>query len=138
MTSLNIEVEKFKKKFFIERLNNEINNIEPTSDRYNELKKILDQLTHTDVSLNSLNSLLDSASNDMYKKKWNKLSNYHRTQKIKEYLNDEYEQSNELTELEKKLLGYVTNGKLSSCKNVIYNADICKIEKIIIDKNEQY
>lgn len=130
---MNIELEHIRKVFFIQRVKNELESIDQSCARYDFLKNIYDQLTSVDVTLGEV---LTKASANVYSKKWNRLPEYHRKQKIHEYVIEKYK--NNSKEIEDKLLNYLNVGLLDKCKHVKYNNIEMKIEKITISKDEVY
>ena len=139
MNSMNIEIERIKKKFFIQRILNEINDIKETNDKYEtdpvyvERMDIYKKITQENTE--SLNQILTTASENVYAKKWNKLPDYHKIQKIKEYINVKYEDEPEKKEeIEELLIEKVKSGDLNSCKFVDYDNTTYKINKITIAK----
>ncbi len=134
MNSINIEIERIKKKLFIERLHNELSAITENSDRYKYLNRILTDLTKT----NDLNTFLSKASDDVFAKKWNKLPNYHKIQKINEYVDSICDNEYEGKWLKDKLSALVNAGKLNTCKLVVYDDVRRCITKIMLSKTEIY
>jgi len=135
MNSINIEIERIKKKFFIQRLQNEIMTLEQTNPRYTYLKNIYDELMN---SKKGLESMFDETSNDVYTKKWNRIPNYHKIQKLKEYLTNKYPSEVERNKIELLLLKKINDGTLNSCKYVLYDTKTFQITKIMLSKNEVY
>jgi hypothetical protein len=135
MNSINIELERAKKKFFIQRLQYELDDLDPEDQRYEIIKKIYDELT---AKTQDLDSLFDAANNNVYSKKWNRLPQYHKIQKIKEYLNSKYENIEERIKIETILNNKLKDGKLNSCKIVDYDTETFVIKKITFTKNEVY
>ena len=135
MNSINIEIERIKKKFFIQRLENELKDLDESDPRHEYIKKIYDELTNTN---NDLGKILDDASNNVYTKKWNRLPNYHKLQKIKEYLDETYKNNPKRNDIEKLLTDRIKDGKLNSCKFVDYDSVAFKINKITLSKTEIY
>jgi len=146
MTSINIELERIKKSFFIQRLKDEIEEIdnmdEDELDENTKAKYELIMRVHTDLTQTqkNLSTLLEDAYNNVYTKKWNKLPNYHKVQKIKEYLNEKYksEPESKKKEIEQKLISLVQEGKLNSCRLVDYDTINKKINKVTLTKTEIY
>ena len=136
MNSINIELERTKKKFFIRRLQNELDDTDKSSERYKYLKSIHTSLTATKE--NELNMLLEQAKNAEYSRKWNRLPQYHKCQKIREYVARVYDSKPEKYEIEKKLLQYVYDDTLNSCKQVDYDTEKQSIRKIKLSKTETY
>lgn len=135
MNSINIEIERSKRKFFIQRLENELADLDNTTPRYEYVNGIYNSLTKTS---NDLGKMLDEVSNNVYTKKWNRMPNYHKLQKIREYLDEKYKNNPKRVDIEKTLFGYVNDGKLNSCKFVDYDTTTFKINKITISKTETY
>lgn len=135
MNSINIEIERIKKKFFIQRLQNELDVLEESNPKYDYIKKIYSELTQVS---NNLGTLLDEASNNVYTKKWNRMPNYHKMQKIREYLDETHKDDPKRDEIEKMLMERIKDGKLNSCKFVEYDTTTFKIAKITLSKTEVY
>lgn len=135
MNSINIEIERTKKKFFIQRLQREIDDLEEDDPRRDYLNTIHIELTGKH---NDLGTLLDDASLNVYTKKWNKLPNYHKVQKVKEYMDEKYKNDPKRAEIEKLLNTRIKEGKLNSCKFVDYDSTKLKIIKITLSKSEIY
>jgi hypothetical protein len=133
MNSINIEVERAKKRFFVQRLQNEMTTLDKTTLRYKQLKDIYDKLTEEGTNLENV---LMMASELAYAKKWTRITQYHKIQKIKEYVKEKIVDETERNKKEAELLSMVLNGKLNSSKNVIYDDKECKITKIILSKTE--
>lgn len=145
MSTINVELERVKKILFIQRIKDEIDDIdemkndgeidEDITNRYDIISKIYYNLTQTQKNLSTL---LEDAYNNVYMKKWNRLPNYHKIQKIKEYLNEKYKNDDKKTDIEKKLIDLVQDGKLNTCKIVDYDSENKKINKITLSKKEIY
>jgi hypothetical protein len=135
MNSINIEIERIKKKFFIQRLQNELDVLDESDPKYDYIKKIHNELTQVS---NNLGTLLDEASNNVYTKKWNRMPNYHKMQKIREYLDETHKDDPKRDDIEKMLMERIKDGKLNSCKFVDYNTSTFKIAKITLSKTEIY
>jgi DNA repair ATPase RecN len=135
MNSINIEIERIKKKFFIQRLKSELEELNENDPRYDYISKIYNELTS---SSNDLNKMLDEASNNVYTKKWNRMPNYHKMQKIREYLDETRKYDPKRNEIEKLLMERIKDGKLNSCKFVDYDSTTFKIKKITLSKTEIY
>ena len=135
MNSINIEIERTKKKFFVQRLQREMDDLEDDDPRKEYLNKIYVELTGKH---NDLGTLLDDASLNVYTKKWNKLPNYHKVQKVKEYMDEKYKNDPKRSEIEKLLNTRIKEGKLNSCKFVDYDSIKLKIIKITLSKSEIY
>lgn len=134
MNSINIEIERTKMKLFKERVQNEMDTLKHDDPRYTKLDDIMKIITTHD---SNLDDVLATALHDVYGKKWNRLPNYHKIQKIKEFLEEKYHSDIEKKNtLEKRLINLVDDGKLSSCKSVEYDNENMKINKIIISKTE--
>lgn len=135
MNSVNIEIENIKKKFFIERLRRELDTLDCKCDRGVYIGKIYNDLTKT---RDDMGSIFADAINDVYAKKWNRLPNYHKIQKIREYLNVKYPDEKQRNEIDNKLTEMINNGTLNSCKFVDYDSTTHKINKINVSKTEKY
>ena len=135
MNSINIEIERIKKKFFIQRLENELEDIDEKDPRYEYINKIHNDLTST---ANDLGKMLDEASNNVYTKKWNRMPIYHKIQKIREYLNETRKDDPKRDDIEKLLMEYIKDGKINSCRIVDYDTTTFKIKKIMLSKSEVY
>lgn len=137
MNSVNIEIERTKKRLFIQRLENELNDEDADKDdeHYKKIKQIYEKLTSKTTNLN-LDQLLTKAGDDVYNKKWNRLPDYHKLQKIKEYLDEKYKNTTERKEIEETLKKRIADGTLNSVKFVDYDNVECKIKKITLSKKD--
>lgn len=130
---MNTEVERIKKMFFLQRIKNELDTLKDSDPRYDYLKNINDQIMATNTKLDDF---LIKASNGVYTRDWYRLPDYHKKQKIHEYIFNKYDK--DPTTIENKLLDYLKEGKLDKCKQVTYNTKTMKIEKIVISRTETY
>lgn len=128
MASINIELERIKKHLFVQRLQNEMSDIEKDSARYKLLAGIYDTLM---LKENTLETALAAANDLAYTHKWARLSPYHREQKIKEYIKEK-----NILEREEEIMQLFKDGKLNPSKTVIYDEKQCKITKIILSKSD--
>jgi len=83
----------------------------------------------------NLDNILTKSGDSMFLKKWNRMSDYHKLQKIKEFVQEKH---NSDKNIEEKLIKYLNDGLLKSCKQVQYDNIKQHITKIIISKNETY
>ena len=76
--------------------------------------------------------MLDSANDNVYTKKWNRLPIYHRLQKLRQYMDEKYKDNEKRQDIESKLTKMINDGELKSCKQIQYDSEICKIIKIVL------
>lgn len=133
MNSITVEIERAKKKFFVQRLQNELATLDQSTSRYKQLQEILTTLTKES---NDLESVLSMASDKAYAKKWARLSRYHKIQKISEYLREKITDETERKKVESNVLRLLDDGKMNTSKEVIYDDEQCKITKIMLSKKE--
>ena len=134
MTSLNsisIELEKIKKKFFLERIQEELNSIETGSDRHIYLTDILQQIPLDECDLTKT---LDLMYQNSYKKPWSRLPMHHKILKLREYLDEKNIVGQERSQLNEIIKTKLADNTLNTCKFVSYDITTCKITKLIIDK----
>lgn len=131
MCSVNVEIEKIKKQLFIERIQNEMEDLSEDTTRYTFLSSILKNIPNDD---NILEKTLESVYHNTFKKTWSKLPSYHKFQKVKEYLDSKKLSQLERKKLEDKIILKINDKTLNTCKYVTYDTNTCKITKIILDK----
>lgn len=139
MNSINIEIERIKKKLFIDRVKNELDSLgdgHTDIERYTYIRKVYAELTRTDEC--NLETFVDNMTSNVYTKKWNRIPIYHQIQKIREYVSEKYDSNDKRNEIETKLVKMANDGMLKSCKNVTYDNITFKIKKIMVSKNEIY
>ena len=129
MDSVNTEIEKTKKKIFIQRLENELSSdtVEHSGEHHEKIFGLHENLT---THKNSLGQLLSKAGDDVYMKKWGRLPEYHRLQKLREFST-----TCQLSENETKLLKRcISKCTLEYIKKVEYDNVACCIKKITFIK----
>jgi hypothetical protein len=136
MSSIHNEIDHAKKILLITRINNEMNNLDKTDKKYKLFTNILASLTN--VKISSLNETIEKINVNMYQKSWNKLHNFHKIIKIKEFIRKNFNDKNiEFQQnLECKLCDAVKAGQLNSAKLVTYDkskSEIIKIPCLIIN-----
>lgn len=87
---------------------------------------------------NSLDTAVTNASATICTKKWNRLPDYYKILKIKEYMEEKYNSEPKRKEIEAMLIKRINDGELNTCKIVTYDTDECKIKKIMLSKKEIY
>lgn len=135
MNSINIEIERVKKSFFIQRLTNELETLEKDTPKHQMISKIHTEITQ---NTNKLDDTMGKVEASIYTKKWVRLPEYYKIKKITEYMNEKHKDNPERKTIEDKLIQLVKDGKLNSCKFVKYDTEKCQIEKIILSKSETY
>ena len=135
MLSINTELERCKKKFFCERIQRELNEINESVSRYQYLNGILVLMTKTD---NNLDDAIVHAKTIVCKKRWHLIPNYYKKQKVTEYLHEKYGDDVKYKTVEKMLMKKVDDGEINTSKNVTYDIDNEKITKITLSKTEVY
>lgn len=133
MNSINVEIERARKKFFIQRLQCELNTMDKSNPRYAQLNEIYKTLTK---ETDELAMTLTIATDKAYAKKWSRLSRFHKISKITEYLTSKFPDEEVRKEKETKILELLEEGKLNSSKSVEYDDVNCQINKIIISSKE--
>jgi hypothetical protein len=135
MISTNTEIERSKKRFFIQRIHKELDTLEEGTSRYDFLNHIL---TNMNIINNDLDTVITKDKCDVCTKKWNKIPDYYKKQKIMEYMNEKYETDPKRKDIETMLIQKVESGELNTCKIVTYNTEEMKITKIMLSKKEIY
>lgn len=98
-------------------------------------KKNLQGTTSEQLNTTAMGDLLDSETNTIFFKQWNKLEKGLKCNRVNHYLNtqDEYEfKNNEQEDLKKLLYSTINKGGLTKNTDVSYNKDDGKIIKINI------
>lgn len=135
MTSTIYDVEKTRLEMFVDRINREIKDIDKDSERYKYLMNVLEGLPRDNSE--NLTTVLEKVSSSVYGKEWRKLPEFHKIQKIKQYLSEKYGDE-DYTEIEKKIIKLVSEKKLGTAKCVEYDTKTMSIKKIIVSKEEIY
>ena len=106
-----------------------------------EISKIENIQTFLDTSKtsipkkeNKMDKLFDEIDKRAFNKPWNKLTSYHKLIKLKDYIQESFD-ANKAQELIKTVTLQLEEGKLSSCKDVIYDQSTEKIKNIPKFKN---
>lgn len=109
-------------------------------DKINNLNRIINELEDksNDIILqnnennarNKIRNVFSEADKIVYKKPWNKLPEFHKNVKIKEFVSNYYKND----EVEKMLLDAVGKNELKK-DHVVYDQNLCKIVDIPILKN---
>lgn len=144
-----IDIQNISYTLTLERYQNELNSLvkqpesnssddKSNSDKEREIDeriKLLEQIiekikeNHNKTKKKKLN--FDEVNANIYKKEWHRLSTFHRKEKVKQYINKQYNDLDDKTK--KKLLETLTkmvdNKQLSTKKSVNYNKD----DEIILD-----
>jgi hypothetical protein len=118
-----LDIDNIKKHLFIERINFELKDLNKKSDRYKYLIDILNQLNSQ--TNDTLDETLDKVNSDEYKKKWFRLSKFHKLIKLKEYIIEKNLQS-----IEKELIKAIEDKQLYTAKEVTYDNVNLKIVKL--------
>jgi hypothetical protein len=117
------EIDHIKKQLFIERIQNELIELKEDTERYKYLNDILTQINSKNIT--TIIETIDQVNSNEYKKKWFRLSEYHKISKIKEYVIEKNLQS-----IENDLIKAIKEKKLNTIKEVTYDNVNLKITKI--------
>lgn len=127
-----------KKKRFENELNyltNETKNnqtTEETTNRIGSLTKIIELIEKENMNANpnkGKDKYFEEIDKYIYKKPWNRLNNYHKIVKIKEFIKTEYPEIIQ-DKLLKEISQYAEDGKLNTKKHVEYDPKTESIKKI--------
>lgn len=149
MSSINVNVEDTKKKFFVERIKNELEDLNLDNPRYVFLSTILENIPQND---NTLEKTLKEVYDNTYKKTWAKLPLFHKIHKIDEYIETLKMSSAEKKKIREQIIAKIgDHSKLSggtiippeaispkgniASLSVTYNTVTCKITKLVLNKN---
>jgi hypothetical protein len=132
MGSVNVEIERTKTKFFIDRIKRELTTLNEGDQQHMFLSSILQNLP---VETNELSKVLETAYENAFKKPWNKLQHYHKLQKLREYLNGKKLTVQERNKIETKVLKKIED-KESASKYITYDSENCVITRLLIDGKE--
>lgn len=119
--SIFYEFEKYQKELLYKKLSNEydymvlnkINNKE--SEILNEIITFINTHNKNNIKPNYFDEHLDDYA---YSKNWNKLTDFHKSIKIKEFVNEFYNSDEEIL---KNIMNAFINKKLSTSKSVEYD-----------------
>lgn len=127
MSSIYTEIDRCRRDILIERINEELKNTQVDSERYKFLNSIINKFNN---NTNPLEETIKKVEENAYNKMWSKLTPFHKMQKIREYLKDNYDDPKEIAKLEKEYLKKIEAKKLNTSKQVKYDKDTCKIIQI--------
>lgn len=136
---MNNKIEHLRYNLACQRFDNEINFLkdQDNKDEYEErivlLNKIKDTLVKPTVlktTKEKREDMFKEIDKHIYKKPWNRLKPIHRLEKVKQFVNTEFDEESETKR--KKILAdltkHINNGKLNTKKSVVYDP---KEEKIL-------
>lgn len=132
MSSVNVEIEKTKTKFFINRIKRELATLNEDDKQHEFLTSILQNLPIED---NELSKVLETVYINSFKKPWGKLQMYHKLQKIREFLDSKKLTSVERKKIEDKITKKMDD-KETAAKYITYDPEERTITKLVIDGKE--
>ncbi len=143
MSMIFIEIDKIRNVNTKNKFQNELadleNKLDPNSqDRCIKLKKILEKYTVNNSNKNNLSTHFDLINKMAVSKQWSKLYEYHKIEKILEFITTLYSTHPHLTKIKKKVRELVEGKHLNTSKLVAYdsvNAKVTSISKLIVDEN---
>jgi hypothetical protein len=141
--SISNELDNLAKLFKIHRLNNELNyyknnnNNEADTEKIEHLTKTVQTLENEKYNIkNKIQNAFEEIDKMVYKCCWKKLPEFHKTLKLKEYLDDKYSDRQQDREIiEKILLSAIKNKSINNNDCVTYDPAICKITDIPVLKS---
>jgi hypothetical protein len=119
-------------KLFLMRFKNELNDMDNNddlivdSDRKKTLNNILNKYKEIEKGKdagNQLKSYLDTISKNMYKKKWNLLTKFHKSIKLKAYANSLTKKTKLQERIYSKLINALNDKKIHTTKSVLYDVE---------------
>ncbi len=134
MDNITNELEEIVKENMLYRFKTELNYcIE--DDKTEVIKKIIKDLNKDKVNYdtkvinkNKLDNFLDKMTNNKFKQAWARLNIDQKFTKLEEYINEQNFPNKK--ELLKKVRNLLNDNKLASSKEVDYDKELCKINKI--------
>ncbi len=150
MTTIFIELDNLRESFIKQHLINERNNNTNINDeRKLNLDGLISELSNTEIIIKKNKEKNNKEKEDinksidiyLYQKKWNKLIDFHKIVKIKEYLKDKYSTDPNLEQLTLLLLNAIDEKKINSVKFVDYDdkkSCIINIPCLKKDENNKY
>lgn len=132
MGSVNVEIEKTKTKFFIDRIKRERATLNECDQQHVFLSSILQNLP---VETDELSKVLEAAYENAFKKPWGKMQQYHKLQKLRDFLSSKKLTVQERTKIENKVLKKIEDKETAS-KYITYDSDKCAITRLLIDDKE--
>ena len=124
-------IEKMIRDNHVYRFTTELENTYD-SERKILIEKILNKLKgekNKEPINNKLNDYFDKITNNCYKKQWSKLQDFHKKEKIIEYIQNQQISEKEKNKLKKTLIFKLENSDLPT-KYVDYDSKECKINLI--------
>lgn len=137
--SLNItnELDELVKSLKLYHFKNELNfnlsqNNDKNQDNINLLTKIINNLEKIELvdNKNKIQETFNEIDKMVYKRPWKKIPNFHKTVKIKEYLNENYKDKKIYDTIEKILLDAIDNKNYNKFELITYDQVLCKITAI--------
>lgn len=144
-TTVSSEIDKIKKDLLRARFENEINFLinedeDKNEERIKQLKEVITIVTKDKlIKVSSVKTMQDTFKDIekyVYMQPWNKLQNFHKITKIKEFVKKTYNDENVAKKIEKLLVDAVEEKLLNTAKTVIYNQKEGQIESIPVLKQD--
>lgn len=134
------EIDAIKNKNFSIKLQNELDYLKTgektfglSDSEINDRIELLESILNNKVCIRK-ETLAEQKENmfkkfdeGAYKKPWNKLTTFHKTIKIKEYVKDNYGDGDMQNEIVIKLATHINDGKINTKKFVVYDPNAEKI-----------
>lgn len=130
MSAIFNEIDGARKILYLKRINEELADLDKTSERYKMLTEIVTSYSTPKTSI--LNETLEKININAFQKNWNQLHNFHKLVKIKEYIKEKYNTIDQTIQkkIENLLAAAVEDGTLNSVKLVTYDKLKCIITDI--------
>jgi len=132
----NIKINNFNNKLknelnYLKEENNSVTSFTNLSNRYDRIKLLeiileipIDQQTSVEQQKETM---IKEMSQYVYRKQWNKLHEFHKIVKIKEYVKEHVKDPQMQNEITEKLVEHISNGMINTKKYVVYDPNAEKI-----------
>ena len=136
MSDIGNNIRNLRQNLFIERFKNELTEMQNEDmdaiiidSRADKLKAIIDQYIPRKKA-DELSTYIDTITSNVYNKQWSRMSLFHQSHKLKEYVDSIEEDDNTAKQVYNILLEYLNDGKLKSSKVVDYDTKNMMIKNI--------
>lgn len=149
-----VQIENIKTTNFNNKLKNELNymkdennnvtsfsNLLNRYDRIKLLEQILEiPIEHQTTAKEQRENIVKEMSQNIYKKPWNKLHEFHKITKIKEFVKEHVKDQQMQNEIITKLVDHITNGMINTKKYVVYDPNgekILTLPCLVVDEDKK-
>lgn len=136
-----VQIENLKINNFTNKLKDELNYLKDENNsatlftnlqnRYDRIK-LLETLLEIPIEQQTTveqqrEAMTKEMSQYVYRKQWNKLHEFHKIVKIKEYVKEHVKEQKMQAEITEKLVAHISNGMINTKKYVVYDPNTEKI-----------